>query len=156
VAAWLRHRAAEELKNGYDEETVSGYVQGHIDSTEGEKPQRISYVPLPTIYGKHADGWIRRAMIVEPAGMSGDISDTIGRKLTGAVLTGTDGTEQCCPGPPVTAADIERDAETSRGRYHAAELSRSYRAIPHCQPHTANRISGRRRECEGRRFLTPF
>src|ERR1017187_2353967 len=82
VAAWLRHRAAKELENECDEATVTGYVQGHLDSMDADKSRRISYVPLPTIYGRHADGLIRRAMIVEPAGMSGDISELIRRKLT--------------------------------------------------------------------------
>jgi CRISPR-associated protein Csb2 len=102
VAAWLRHRAAEELRNEYDEVIVSGYLQGHIDSADKDKSQHISYVPLPTIYGHYADGAIRRAMIVEPAGMPGDVSEMIGRKLTGAVLTGTDGAQRCCLAPPET------------------------------------------------------
>lgn len=99
VAAWLRHRTAAELRNEYDEHTIVGYVQGHIDSVAGDKSQRLSYVPLPSIYGEHADGLIRRAMIVEPAGMSGEISEMIGRKLTGAVLTGSRGREECCLSP---------------------------------------------------------
>ena len=61
--------------------------------------QRVSYVPLPTIYGRHADGMIRRAMIVEPAGMAGNISDLIRRKLTGAILTANDGKSECCLAP---------------------------------------------------------
>jgi CRISPR-associated protein Csb2 len=100
VAAWLRHGAAEELRNEYDEATVAEYVQGHVDSASGDKSQRISYVPLPTIYGKYGDGSIRRAMVVEPAGMPGDVTETIGRKLMGAVLTGPDGIAKCCLGPP--------------------------------------------------------
>jgi CRISPR-associated protein Csb2 len=100
VAAWLRHRAAQELRNEYDESTVAEYVQGHVDSARGDKSQRISYVPLPTIYGKYGDGSIRRAMVVEPAGMPGDTSEMIGRKLTGAVLTGADGISECCLAPP--------------------------------------------------------
>jgi CRISPR-associated protein Csb2 len=99
VAAWLRHRAGEELRNECDEATVTGYVQGHVDGADGDKSQRISYVPLPTIYGKHADGMIRRAMIVEPAGKSGEISELIRRKLTGAVLTGSNGEPECCLAP---------------------------------------------------------
>jgi CRISPR-associated protein Csb2 len=92
VAALLWHRAGEELRNECDEATVTGYVQGHVvrghlDGADGDKAQRISYVPLPAIYGKHADGMIRRAMIVEPAGKSGEISELIRTKLTGAILT---------------------------------------------------------------------
>ena len=100
VAAWLRHRTAEELRNEYDDARITEYVQGHVDSPGGDKSQRISYVPLPTIYGKHADGLIRRAMVVEPAGMPGDVSETIAVKLTGAVLTGVTGVEKCCLAPP--------------------------------------------------------
>jgi CRISPR-associated protein Csb2 len=100
VAAWLRHRTAEELRNEYDDQTIAGYVQGHVGSVDGDKSQRLSYVPLPSIYREHADGSIRRAMIVEPAGMQGDVSDVIGRKLMGAVLTGSTGHEECCLAPP--------------------------------------------------------
>jgi hypothetical protein len=84
VAAWLRHRAAEELRSEYDKEIVSGYVQGHIDSADKDKSRHISYFPLPTIYGNLADGAIRRAMIVEPAGMPGDVSEVIARKPDGS------------------------------------------------------------------------
>jgi CRISPR-associated protein Csb2 len=99
VAAWLRHGAGQELSGECDAAIVSGYVQGHIDGAEGDKSQRISYVPLPTIYGSHADGMIRRAMIVEPPGRSGEISELILRKLTGAVLTAKDGQPMCCLAP---------------------------------------------------------
>jgi CRISPR-associated protein Csb2 len=87
------------LRNECDEATVTGYVQGHLESADGDKSQRISYVPLPTIYGRHADGLIRRAMIVEPAGMPGIISELIRRKLTGTALTGKEGKTECCLAP---------------------------------------------------------
>ena len=61
VATWLRHRAGEELRNECDEPAVTGYVQGHVDGADRDKSELISYVALPTIYGKHADGMIRRA-----------------------------------------------------------------------------------------------
>jgi len=99
VAAWLRHRAAEELRNECDEATITGYIQGHGESEDRDRSRRVSYVPLPTIYGRHADGMIRRAMIVEPADMPGEISELIVRKLTGSVLTGKDGNPECCLAP---------------------------------------------------------
>lgn len=99
VAAWLRHRTAEELRNELDPDTIAEYVQGHVDSASGDKSQRISYVPLPTIFGKYGDGSIRRVMVVEPPGKPGDVSEMIGAKLMGALLTGTDGKAECSLGP---------------------------------------------------------
>jgi CRISPR-associated protein Csb2 len=122
VAAWLRHRAGEELRNEFDQETVAEYVQGHTGSAGGDKSKRISYVPLPTIYGHYADGAIRRAMIVEPAGETGEISNVIGRKLTGAILTGNGGGDRCCLAPP------EAGDWTFR-QYLPAKASRVWRSV---------------------------
>jgi CRISPR-associated protein Csb2 len=100
VAAWLRHRSAEELRGEFPAETIARYIQGHIDSLDADKSQRISYVPLPTIYGHYSDGSIRRAIIVEPPDATGEVSTMINRKLTGAVLTAANGQPACCLAPP--------------------------------------------------------
>jgi CRISPR-associated protein Csb2 len=102
VAAWLRHGAAEELRPELTEEVLTGYIQGHIESADAGKSRRISYVPVPTIYGRYTDGAIRRAMIVEPPGETGEISQLIERKLTGAELTKNGGDKACCLAPPET------------------------------------------------------
>jgi len=102
VAAWLRHEAAEQLRAEVEPETITGYVQGHFENDQG-KSERLSYVPLPTIYGQYADGLIRRAMIVEPANATGEVTEILSQKLTGAVLTGRDGRQECCLAQPARA-----------------------------------------------------
>jgi CRISPR-associated protein Csb2 len=116
VAAWLRHGAAEELRRELPEEVIAGYVQGHIESPEADKSRRISYVPVPTISGPHPDGAIRRAMIVEPADETGEISQLIERKLTGAVLTKNGGDKACCLAPPETNDPVFRQYVPKQGR----------------------------------------
>jgi CRISPR-associated protein Csb2 len=96
VAGWLRHAAAESLKK---EECPAGfieaYVQGH--TAEQDENQRLSYVPLPTIY-KNNDGMIRRALILAPPGGEDDTVRLLQRKLTGSILEGSNGKE-CCLAP---------------------------------------------------------
>jgi CRISPR-associated protein Csb2 len=97
VAGWLRHSAAERLRTELDAAIIEQYVQGHTGSDA--KSNHISYVPLPSIYGGFADGLIRRVLIVEPNGASGEIGRLLGRKLNGCVLSNTAGDHVCCLGP---------------------------------------------------------
>jgi CRISPR-associated protein Csb2 len=50
--------------------TAEVYVTGHFRADE-QTPPRFSYLPLPTIGHKHADGAIRRVMVAEPFGGDG-------------------------------------------------------------------------------------
>jgi CRISPR-associated protein Csb2 len=86
VAAWLRHAAhisAKALK--LDAPFVEGFVCGHGED-ETEKNSRFSYLPLPTLTPKGRDGRIRRALIAEPFGGSGDKALAVARRLRGAAL----------------------------------------------------------------------
>ena len=77
VAAWVRGQAcaltrtdANSFLEDYDSEQ---YVAGHVPSEakNGPSPARFSYLPIPTIGHKHADGRIRRFIIAEPYGGDG-------------------------------------------------------------------------------------
>ncbi|MBV8864682.1 MAG: type I-U CRISPR-associated protein Cas5/Cas6, partial [Acidobacteriaceae bacterium] len=86
VAGWLRHGAAAALREwGWAEEDVQSYVEGHTGN--GEKSNRVSYVPLPSIAGKYGDGRIRRVMMVEPATAAGRATRDLERCLPGRILT---------------------------------------------------------------------
>jgi CRISPR-associated protein Csb2 len=94
VAAWLRHACAEALKQeGESEDWVSRYVLGH--DPDGVPGPRISFAPLPNVGHTHADGRIRRALVIEPAGSQGKAADLLQLKLVGTAITGNDGTMGC-------------------------------------------------------------
>lgn len=83
VAAWMRHAAAEAMRTeGCSEQKVNEYVLGH---GEGH-PRHMSFVPVPSIGGPHADGAVRRAMLVEPADEDGSVSELLQWKLASSVL----------------------------------------------------------------------
>jgi CRISPR-associated protein Csb2 len=85
VAAWLRHAAAEALREeGVDEATIASEVLGHAE--EGNGP-RISYAPVPTIGHPYSDGAVRRALLVESFGMNGELAGLLQLKLASRVLT---------------------------------------------------------------------
>jgi len=84
VAAWMRHAVAEALREeGHSESEVNEYVLGH--GSDGHK-RHMSFVPLPSIGGPHADGAVRRVMLVEPADADGNISELLQWKLAPSVL----------------------------------------------------------------------
>jgi CRISPR-associated protein Csb2 len=110
VAGWLRHAAAKRLASEFDAPFIEQYIQGH--TKPDEKARRLSYVPVPSIFGKYGDGRIRRAFIVEPGdaepadteppNASGEVSRKLRLKLTGRVLTDREGNEVCSlAAPPV-------------------------------------------------------
>jgi CRISPR-associated protein Csb2 len=83
VAAWMRHVAAEAVRaEGWTEQAVNEYVLGHGDGHR----RHMSFVPIPSIGGPHADGAVRRAMLVEPADADGNISELLQWKLAPSVL----------------------------------------------------------------------
>ncbi len=84
VAAWMRHAVAEALlEEGYSESQVNEYVLGHGD--DGHR-RHMSFVPVPSIGGPHADGAVRRVMVVEPADADGSIRDLLQWKLAPSIL----------------------------------------------------------------------
>ena len=99
VAGWLRHGACESVKNEYENAFVEQYVQGHGDEVD----QRLSYLPVPSIYGRFSDGLIRRVLIVEPPNAPGDMTQILMLKLSGAVLTDRQEKDVCSLAPPEAA-----------------------------------------------------
>lgn len=67
VAAMLRHA----LRTRVPPELL-GYAMGHIEA--GDRDDRLSWVPLPSIEHLRSDGLIRRAMILGPTGEPHDSS----------------------------------------------------------------------------------
>jgi CRISPR-associated protein Csb2 len=94
VAAWLRHAVSQVLlQEGYDPAVVNAAALGHSE-TEPRGP-RFSYLSLPSIGHRHADGRIRRVMITAPADWGADMITLLARKLHGHVLTEEGGREVC-------------------------------------------------------------
>ncbi len=83
IAAWIRHAAAEALREeGYPDDLVNSYVLGH-----GEGHARhMSFVPVPNIGTIHADGAVRRVMVLEPADGDGEIAELLQLKLSSSIL----------------------------------------------------------------------
>ena len=116
VAAWLRHASAQALTGEVDSAKVAGFVLGH--SQPGVDPAfRVSYVPLPSIGYDHADGRIRRVILVEPQSADGSTGSRLGETLIGSVLTNSGGNPACTLGPLPDEKVVDfytRDARTWR------------------------------------------
>lgn len=97
VAGWFRHAAAEHLRDEYGDQFIEEYIQGHTQAAD--KSRRISYVPLPSIFGKYGDGRMRRGIIVEPPDSGGEVVRLLELKLTGCTLSNNHGQLVCCLGP---------------------------------------------------------
>ena len=83
LAAWMRHAAAEALREeGFKNEFINSYVLGHGNG----HGRHISFVPVPNVGFSHADGAIRRVMVLEPPGADGEITSLLQLKLSSAVL----------------------------------------------------------------------
>lgn len=65
VSAMIRHALGKRVPQPY-----LGYATGHVEG--GDLDDRLSWIPLPSIGHQHADGRIRRAMILAPRGDSYD------------------------------------------------------------------------------------
>lgn len=102
VAGWLRHAAGQRLKlEGKDSDWISRYAMGH--GREEERNRRLSYVPLPSIGHPHADGEIRRALLVEPLTGSEGVAGLLAWGLGGTSLTDDGGRTRA------RALDLERE-----------------------------------------------
>lgn len=95
VAAWLRHAAAEALKQEeLKQDWIDSYVLGH--TAPQDLGNRLSFVPLSSIGHKNTDGGIRRVLIVEPPSAEEadrKALDLLGIKLPGWLLTDEKGTK---------------------------------------------------------------
>jgi len=61
IAAMIRHALSTRVS-----QSSVGYATGHTE--DGILDDRLSWIPLPTIGHRHADGRIRRAMVLGPEG----------------------------------------------------------------------------------------
>ena len=100
VAAWMRHAAAEALRNESFGEDLNGFVLGH-GSDGSVASHRMSFVPLPSIGHLHADGRIRRVMFTEPVGGTGRSLELLNAKLPGITLSSEDGRDVCSLTPVI-------------------------------------------------------
>jgi CRISPR-associated protein Csb2 len=90
VAAWFRHASAAVLKDSPDID-IGAFVLGHTEDSP-DQSHRLSFVPLSSIGHDHADGRIRRVMIVEPPTGDGKVVDRLAARLRGVSLTKEGGT----------------------------------------------------------------
>src|SRR5690606_12034960 len=65
VAAMIRHAIGSSVA-----EQLRGYAIGHV--VDGDLDERLSWIPLPSVGNKNADGRIRRAMVLGPEGETFD------------------------------------------------------------------------------------
>lgn len=90
VAAWMRHAAAEALREeNIPEDVINSYVLGHGNG----HGKHMSFVPVPNIGTIYPDGAVRRVMVLEPpngpdfAGIrAGEITEILQVKLSSFVL----------------------------------------------------------------------
>jgi CRISPR-associated protein Csb2 len=87
VAAMLRHVALKKTEK--DPHNFPGgaekYVAGHL-TRNSPSSVRFSYMPLPSVGHPHADGMIRRVLIVEPYGGNGEHVKWAERRLANGQL----------------------------------------------------------------------
>jgi len=92
IAAWLRHAAAEALRQErYPEQFVNEMALGHNETEPNAN--RLAYVPLPSVGFRHADGRASRVMIALRG--NPELLELLERKLNGWVLTDKDGQPKC-------------------------------------------------------------
>lgn len=101
VAAMLRSLACRHAKKdshqfpGGSESYVAGHRPGREDGRfVDERWPRFSYLPIPSIGHEHADGMIRRVLIVEPFGGDGSHAGWAQQRLRNQILCDQDGNER--------------------------------------------------------------
>jgi CRISPR-associated protein Csb2 len=92
IAAWLRHAAAEALRQEkYPEQLINEIALGHNETEPNAN--RLAYVPLPSVGFRHADGRVSRVLIALRG--SPELLELLERKLNGWMLTDKDGQPKC-------------------------------------------------------------
>jgi CRISPR-associated protein Csb2 len=106
VAAMLRsltcndtpHRNRYDFSEQFPDVDPEVYLAGHTKDNRSAgadvTPPRFSYMPLPTIGHKHADGLIRRLLIAEPFGGNGSCTSWAQQRLHGKRLRDKEGDER--------------------------------------------------------------
>lgn len=95
VAAMVRSVACQFAKrdtHGFPGGSET-FVAGHVNGAK-VTPPRFSYLPLPTIGHRHADGMIRRVLIAEPFGGDGSHARWVQSRLRNASLKDNEGKEK--------------------------------------------------------------
>lgn len=132
LAAMLRHATCEAAKADLDpagwrtNEWALRFVAGHGPEgspkrrSKDDTHPRFSYLPLPSIGHRHADGMIRRVLIAEPFGGDGRSARWASQRLARALLQDED------RGPVARLEPVEPDeAEFAKVfRLYAARSSR--------------------------------
>lgn len=135
VAAWLRHAANEAILKHPALEGAAGIVSGHVS---GDRNQRLSYVPIPSIGHSKSDGRIRRAAILAPVGSSNEdmhnLLEFLQRALIVSPLVDIDGNEVCRLEP------MPRDEVIWNTHYHAQ--SRRWHSVTPVILHGYNSLRG--------------
>ena len=95
VAAMLRSLAIRTADSDTHEFPggTSVYVAGHAGKST-RTPERFSFLPLPTIGHRNADGMIRRLLIAEPFGGEGTHAGWARSRLLSSVLRDEDGSDR--------------------------------------------------------------
>ncbi len=100
VAQWVRGLACKLSKPGEDG-FVEGYdskqyVRGYVSpaAKKGPSPPRFSYLPIPSIGNEHADGRVRRFVVAEPYGSTGECLKWVRERLNLQTLTDKTGQEK--------------------------------------------------------------
>ena len=97
VAAMLRSLVCRDAnRNDFRDQfgdDTEVYLAGHVNG-EDRTPPRFSYLPIPTIGHRHADGMIRRLLIAEPHGSDGARARWAERRLRGQTVTDNDGNQR--------------------------------------------------------------
>ena len=89
VAAWVRHATIEALRREISPEKLA-VIAGH----GGKNMPRLSYLPLPNVFGDHSDKMIRRLSILAPPELT-DVIQLARDILPGRALTDSEGNEVC-------------------------------------------------------------
>jgi CRISPR-associated protein Csb2 len=135
VAGWARHAAAvalrgEDLEEGF----INSYIQGHAEPGFSEVG-RMSFAPLPSIGHTHADGRIRRVMLVEPAEADDRATRLLRIKLPGwPAIDERSGATVCYFTPPADRRTVVR--------LYTAQ-ARTWRSVTPVVVHGHNALRGR-------------
>ncbi len=141
VAPWARHGAGVIAKREEcSPEWIDQFVLGH--TTENTRDQRLSYLPLPSIGHRNADGRIRRFAIVEPFGSDGKTMEMIEWGLPYIALSNTDGEKVA----KAETIDAERDTVVKRYRGKSKTWATVTPMIMHGQVYQRKKFSPRKLE----------
>jgi len=88
-----RYRNRQDFKAMFPRDDPEVYLAGHVTDPK-QTPPRFSYLPVPSIGHDHADGMIRRLLIVEPFGGDGSHARWAQDRLRSLPLTDKDGNER--------------------------------------------------------------